>query len=224
VASISLGVVFFNALAGSLAYARMRRIDYASGILFAAAAVPGAIAGALTTAIIPRRLFDAILGVVLVAGAVALVVRRPVTTATRAPRGWSRVVVEADGTTHAFSYDPRLGATVSLVIGYFSSVFGIGGGVLQVPALARLLHFPVHVATATSQFTLAIMALAATLVHVLSGAFQHGVRRTAALALGVVVGAPLGAWLSRRLHGQWILRSLALALALAGFRLLAHAW
>ena len=31
---ISLAVTFFNALSGSLAYARMRRIDYKSGVLF----------------------------------------------------------------------------------------------------------------------------------------------------------------------------------------------
>lgn len=227
VASISLAVVFFNALAGSLAYARLRRIDFTSGMLFAIATVPGAILGALTTAALPRRLFDAILGTVLVVGAVVLVTRRPVTTAPRAPRGrysWSRVVVEADGTTHAFSYDPRVGVAVSLVIGYFSSVFGIGGGVIHVPVLARLLHFPIHVATATSQFTLAVMALTGTIVHIVSGAFQHGVRRTAALSVGVLIGAPVGAWLSSRLHGQWILRSLALALAFVGLRLLAGAW
>ena len=31
-ASISLAVVFFNAASGSIAYARMRRIDYRSGV------------------------------------------------------------------------------------------------------------------------------------------------------------------------------------------------
>ena len=113
---------------------------------------------------------------------------------------------------------------MSLVIGYFSSVFGIGGGVIHVPVLARLLHFPIRVATATSQFTLAVMALTGTIVHIVSGAFQHGVRRTAALSVGVLIGAPFGAWLSSRLQGQWILRSLALALAFVGLRLLASAW
>src|SRR5207344_1929220 len=46
VATISLSVVFVNALSGSLAYARMRRIDYKSGLLFSTATVPGAIVGA----------------------------------------------------------------------------------------------------------------------------------------------------------------------------------
>jgi uncharacterized protein len=52
--SISLAVVFFNALGGSEAYAIMRRIDYKSGLMFAVATIPGAIFGVLTTSYAPR--------------------------------------------------------------------------------------------------------------------------------------------------------------------------
>ena len=64
ITSISLAVVFFNALSGSLAYMRLKRVDYRSGLLFAAATIPGAILGALTTSFIPRPLFDIFLGVI----------------------------------------------------------------------------------------------------------------------------------------------------------------
>jgi uncharacterized membrane protein YfcA len=40
ITSISLAVVFFNALSGTWAYSRMGRIDYKSGIMFAAATIP----------------------------------------------------------------------------------------------------------------------------------------------------------------------------------------
>jgi uncharacterized membrane protein YfcA len=56
--AISLAVVFFNALAGSESYAMMKRIDYKSGLMFAAATVPGAIIGALSTSYVPRHLFN----------------------------------------------------------------------------------------------------------------------------------------------------------------------
>jgi hypothetical protein len=75
IASISLAVVFFNALSGSVAYARMRRIGYKSGLLLSVATIPGAILGALTTSYIPRRTFDAILGVLLVAASALLILR-----------------------------------------------------------------------------------------------------------------------------------------------------
>src|SRR5919109_5440665 len=58
IASISLAVVFFNAASGTVAYARMRRIDYRAGLLFAAATVPGAVLGAYATSLLSRQLFD----------------------------------------------------------------------------------------------------------------------------------------------------------------------
>jgi hypothetical protein len=83
-----------------------------------------------------------------------------------------------------------------------------------------LLNFPVHIATATSHFVLAIMALTGTLVHVAQGVFAHGLRRTAILAVGVLIGAQAGAWLSNRTGGKTIIRGLAVALAFVGIRLI----
>jgi hypothetical protein len=67
----------------------------------------------------------------------------------------------------------------------------------------------------------AIMALAGTVVHIANGSFAHGgIRRTICLALGVLLGAQLGAALSSRVQGRWIIRSLAIALAFVGVRIL----
>jgi uncharacterized membrane protein YfcA len=90
-----------------------------------------------------------------------------------------------------------------------------------VPLLVTVLGFPTHVATATSHFVLAWMALVATLVHVLAGTFHHavGLRRAAALSVGVVFGAQVGAILSQRLTGPVIQRMLAAGLLALGARL-----
>ena len=55
--AISLAVVFFNASSGSAAYARMKRIDYKSGIIFSIATIPGAILGSISTSYINRNVF-----------------------------------------------------------------------------------------------------------------------------------------------------------------------
>jgi len=223
--SISLAVVFLNAPSGSEAYARMKRIDYKSGLIFASAAVPGAILGALNTSYVPRRLFDAVFGILLVAGAVFLLLR-PNPAQARAterhsdPHRMTRHLVEADGETFDYSFKPTVGVVVSLFVGYVSSFLGIGGGIIHVPALVYFLDFPVHVATATSHFILVIMALTGTLVHILTGAFSHGVHHMISLAIGAVLGAQLGAHLSQFLEGNWIIRSLAVALGLVGVRIL----
>lgn len=223
ITGISLAVVFFNTLSGSLAYGRMKRIDYKSGVIFSIATIPGAILGALSTAYVPRRLFDAIFGVLMIAGSLFLLVRP---TSLKQPREddenhhLKRTLVEADGTIHTFSYNPKLGVGLSLFVGYLSSFLGVGGGFIHVPALVHLLNFPVHIATATSHFILAVMTLTGTLVHVATGTFSRGVQMTIFLAIGVLPGAQLGAKLSNRVQGQWIIRSLAVALALVGIRLL----
>jgi hypothetical protein len=223
ITSISLAVVFFNALSGSLAYARHGRIDYQAGRQFALATTPGAILGALSTAYLPRHVFDLVMGVLMIMGA-GVLLWRPLHDERRAATPDARypphTVVERDGSTHTFAYNPRTGIWLSALVGYLSSLLGIGGGIIHVPVLVHLLHFPVHIATATSHFVLAIMAMTGTVVHILTGAFAHGVRRTMALSLGVFVGAQVGAWCSHRLHGVWIIRSLALALGLVGIRLL----
>jgi uncharacterized protein len=224
--SISLAVVFFNALSGSITYARMKRIDYESGILFAAATVPGAILGAIVTTYIPRRLFDGVFGVLLVMVAAVLMFRGKTAEGGfegARPHEVTRTLVEADGTRHTYSYKPAVGIGISLFVGFLSSLLGIGGGIIHVPALVYLMNFPVHVATATSHFVLAVMALTGTGVHVATGAFSSGVRRTVALTIGVLLGAPLGARLSNRVHGGWIIRSLAIGLGFIGFRILLQA-
>ena len=221
IASISLAVVFFNALSGSLAYARMRRIDYRSGLIFASATIPGAILGAFSTAYIPRRFFEALLGILMIAASVFLFLYRRKKLKENKPNGHLvRNLVEKDGTAYTYSYNPIIGVGLSGVIGYLSSFLGIGGGIIHVPVLASILNFPVHVATATSHFVLAIMALTGTIVHIMTGAFSHGIRRTTALAIGVLIGAQVGAILSNRVKSEWIIKGLAIALSFVGVRIL----
>jgi uncharacterized membrane protein YfcA len=224
ITSISLAVVFFNTLSGSAAYARMKRIDYKSGVVFAAATVPGAILGAFTTPYISPRLFDAILGALMIAASIFLLARPTKERKAKmsVPHFFStRHIVEADGTAHTYSFDLKIGIGISLLVGFVSSVLGIGGGIMHVPALTTLLNFPVHVATATSHFVLMVMALTATIAHIADGTFsQTVVQRTAFLAVGVLIGAQLGARLSNRVHGVWILRGLAIALAFVGIRII----
>jgi uncharacterized membrane protein YfcA len=74
VTGVSLAVVFFNAASGSLAYGRMGRINYRAGIVFAIAALPGAVLGVYATSLIPRRVFDGIFGLLLIGTAIYLMI------------------------------------------------------------------------------------------------------------------------------------------------------
>lgn len=209
ITSISLAVTFANATSGSIAYGRMRRISYRYGLIFSAAAIPGAVLGALSTYYVSRWLFNLVFAVLLLAVTVLVFVKAPPAGAPALEIG---VELDRRGLV--------VGIAISVGVGFVSSFLGIGGGVIQVPALAGILGFPVHVATATSHFILAITALVGTAVHIASGTFHHGVHRALVLAAGVVVGAQLGARASQRLHGRIIIRALAVAMAAISVRLL----
>lgn len=230
ITSIALAAVFFNALSGTLAYARLRRIDYRAGWGFALAGIPGAILGALSVGLFSRRIFDPLFAALLIVLAVYLLLRpgsgeRGKGQARSPSSGYTRhTLTDAEGNTYSYAYRERPGLLLSAVIGFVSSVLGIGGGIIQVPVMTNLLGFPAHVATATSQFVLVGMSLVGTLTHIASGQFTTGWRRTAALAVGVVVGAQVGAWLSGHIRGRLILRLLALGLLAVGLRLLLSAF
>lgn len=210
VTAISLAVVFFNAYSGTIAYMRMDRVDYRAGVLFTLAGLPGAVLGTLLVHEIPRSLFDPIFGILLMAIGVTLVA---------SPLGTGGEN-EHDVTAPVSDRRMLVGSVGSAYIGVLSSLVGIGGGIIHVPFLIRVLRMPPHMATATSHFVLTFIALTATVTHVALGEFERGLAQTMYLAVGVMMGAPLGATLSTRLQGSLIVRLLALALCLVGLRLL----
>jgi uncharacterized membrane protein YfcA len=224
--AISLAVVFFNSISGTAAYAHLKRIDYKSGMMMAAATVPGAIFGVITNASIPRRGFEAIFSIFLIGLALFLILRpksdtKPISEKPFTPsRGLTRVFQSVEGLTFEYHYSLWLGLVVFFFLGFIASFLGIGGGSLVVPTLAYLLHFPVFIATGTSQFIVVITTFTATLVHIFHGSFHHGAHRIAALGIGVLIGAQFGAYLSNKISGAWIIRALALAVAVVGVKML----
>jgi uncharacterized membrane protein YfcA len=222
----SLAVVAANATSGAIAYWGQRRIDLRSGLAFALATVPGSVAGALLARSIPRGPFDVAFAAVLLALAVVVLRAQP-PEGPPAPEGraWSRgsrEITDADGTVHRYGVDLPLGIAISFVVGFGSSLLGVGGGFIHVPALIAILGFPVHIATATSHFVLAIMATVATVTHVVAGDLADSWPRAVYLAIGAVAGAQLGARLSTRVKGPVIVRVLAAALVIVALRLAAQ--
>ncbi len=215
----SLALVFLNALSGSVAYIRQRRVDLALGWKFAAATVPGAIGGAFLTRGLSRPGFGAAFGTLLLVIAVLLFFGKAV-----APSGGARLrtLIDAAGAAHVYHVDVWKGVLLSLVVGVVSSVFGIGGGIIHVPFLIVVLGLPVHVATATSHFVLSISAFVGAATFFALG--RVDVVTVALMGLGILAGAQLGARLSVQTDAARIRRILAGSLALVGARMIALAW
>jgi uncharacterized membrane protein YfcA len=117
----------------------------------------------------------------------------------------------------SFRYNRLLGVLLSVIVGFLSSILGIGGGVIHVPMLVYWLGFPTHVATATSHFVLAISSFLGMTLQLLMG----NILLVPALSIGfgAVIGAQFGAQLSLKVQSRPILIMLALALGALGLRL-----
>lgn len=226
VTAISIAVVAANATSGSTAYMRAKRVDYKAGIIFAICTIPGSILGVITTKYIPRGAFDLLFGVILIVLAVFLFFRGKkkavAKEAVAHPSQTHQRLVDKWGEEYDYSYNLKLGMFISVLVGYFSPLLGIGGGIIHVPAMIEWLNFPVHLATATSHFILAIMATVSVIVHTVSGTYNDPLvlKMTLSLIVGVIGGAQLGAFLSRRIQGKFIVKALAISLAIVGIRIL----
>ena len=224
----SLLVVAANAASGSLAYWRQRRIDVRTGLQFALATLPGAILGSFAVDLMSGRLFNLVFGILLVLVSLYLIWRpeRPGNVGGRTQRpeglagwGWTtRHIIDSRGSVFDYGFSRPWGILLSFGVGFLSSILGIGGGIIHVPALITLFDFPAHIATATSHFILSISAATGTVTQLFLGHVRLG--PGVAMACGAIVGAQAGGALSHRVKGRWIVRGLALALLLVGFRLI----
>ena len=103
-------------------------------------------------------------------------------------------------------------------------MLGIGGGPFYVTMLVYALYFPLHVATATTQFMLMIISLSWSSAHFIASGFEHGIFRTLFLGGGVLISTQIGAQLSQRDTGTIISWIMAGGLLLIGIRLVIHAF
>ena len=225
VTAISLAVVFANAASGAAAYAWQRRIDYRSGAWWALAAIPGVIGGALLVGILPRGVFVVVFAMVSAGVATHLIVGRAF-SGYREPisgRGTvSRRLRDRRGQNFIYTFRLRDGLAIAGGMGFVSGLLGAGGGVLQVPLMTIILRFPVHIATATSQFAYALVALEAATAHLATGSLrlEQDLAPAGLIAAGAVAGAQAGARLALRVRGAVILRTLSTALPLVAAWLL----
>jgi uncharacterized protein len=227
ITAISMVVVACNAISGSIAYMRSKRVDYKAGIIFAICTIPGSILGVLTTKVIPRGIFDIIFGIIMLALAGFLFFyggeKESVNKPVSAHKGWiQQHLTDKWGEHYNYAYNLRLGMLLSVFVGYFSPLLGIGGGIIHVPAMSEWLLFPVHIATATSHFILAIMSTVSVIVHYLQGNYNDPlvVKMVIGIVIGVIPGAQLGAYLSRKMNGKYIIKALAVSIGIVGIKIL----
>ncbi|HPC35711.1 MAG TPA: sulfite exporter TauE/SafE family protein [Candidatus Marinimicrobia bacterium] len=105
---------------------------------------------------------------------------------------------------------------LGFVAGMMSGLFGIGGGIIIVPALISIFKYPYKKAVGTSLMALLLpVGLPGVLVYYRAGQLQ--IAPALSIALGLLFGALIGALISIKLPSRLIKRIYGIFLLLAGF-------
>ncbi len=200
----SLVVVFLNALSGTFAYIRQDKVFYKAGLPFALATIPGAFIGSYLTEYFTGESFRLAFGIFILLIATIMLFN------TNPPSN------HLPFHKKTFHFNQKLGIAISTLVGFLSSIFGIGGGAIHVPLMIYALKFPTHIATATSHFVLTISSFIAVISHFLFG----NILMSTALSIGfgAVIGAQIGAKISQKTKPKYIITLLAVMLTLMGLR------
>ena len=97
-------------------------------------------------------------------------------------------------------------------------MFGVGGGVVMVPAMVLWLRMDMKVAVGTSLAVIIPTALAGVIKHQRLGNIHWP--SVAALASLAVVGGYVGAWITGHVSSETLKRGFGVVIILAGLRML----
>jgi uncharacterized membrane protein YfcA len=237
-------VIIFSAISASIAYFRQKRIDYKIGILATFLSVPGAIIGGYATGLIPSQQLAILFSISLFFVGMRMILLPRERSKDVGPKDqkngpvggldkenkkaldgkprhrWKRVIVDAAG--HKFSYESNIIPSLPFffLAGILSGLFGIGGGIVIVPALEVVAGFPMHLAVATSMFTMIFTSISSATTHLLLGhvAFDYVVF----LIIGIVIGAQGGARIAKRMKGSAIERLFGVTMFMIGIYLIIY--
>jgi uncharacterized membrane protein YfcA len=196
----SSAMIVFTAISSTWAYWKQHRIDIRLGLVTAVLTVPSAFAGAfLTTWVTPTQL-------VLIFGVAIIIISLRFLTRERLilrrskvgveTNGWHRRIRDAQGNVSEYYVNLPLGVGFMILGGVAAGFLGIGGGLIIVPVYAMLLSMPIHLAVATSLFSMIFSSISAASGHFLLGNVR--LESAVILGIGIVVGTQVGAHFAAR--------------------------
>ena len=216
----SILCVSIASLSGAISYLRLKIVDIRSTILFAIAAMPGAILAVIGLEKINSAIFNILFALIL--SLTGLYVYWSPSKSEKDNNSkkfentkktlWitKREINSSSGEKFRYIFIEPIATSVNIIFGFISSFFGIGGGPLRTPTLVYFFNFPVKVAAATSVATMSIYTLFGSFAHYLNGNVE--VSAVIPLGLGGIIGSQIGVIISKRLKGRLVMKLLSVAM------------
>lgn len=215
--SVSLVTVAVTACIGFIQRARLKQVEFSTGILFGIAGILGAPLGSLIAAqfseFVLLSLFSLLMLIIAAkmwTASIAHEHRPPVKSVDESGAICSR---SADGKLCITSPCAMLLGSIGFGAGILAGMFGVGGGFIIVPALVSFASMGMQKAIGTSLLVITVVGVSGTASQVLTGNMLPW-NVTIVFTLGSILGLQLGTKLSTRLHGRVLQRLFAVAILL----------
>jgi hypothetical protein len=207
-AAISLCTVIATSSSVSAGRAGTQLINLRLGMVLEVATVAGGLLGGLTATLFSEAALQRLFAVVatLTAGAVLSRINRRnviLDLSVNPGRLGGRFFDEESGAT--VTYQVRrlpVALFASFVAGNVSSLLGLGGGILKVPALNTWCGVPVRAAAATSAFMIGVTATGGAIIYF--GRGDLPALLAAPAVLGVQLGSLVGLRMAGRISARWL--------------------
>ncbi|MGH7119896.1 MAG: TSUP family transporter [Acetobacteraceae bacterium] len=231
--TLAIGASIVSVIATSsgaaAAYVRDRMTNLRVGMFLEIATTLGAICGALLSTFLDAQVLFIVFGLVLLISALPLIMR----LGEELPEGvknhrWAEKLrlpsTYPDRRTHTdVSYHVahiKSGFSMMYVAGLMSGLLGIGSGTFKVLAMDTAMRLPMKVSTTTSNFMIGVTAAASAGIFFQRGDIDPVI--AAPVALGVLLGATVGAHLLERMSNVRVRMVFVPVIALVALNMLAR--
>jgi uncharacterized membrane protein YfcA len=172
--ALSLSAIMANSIVSSNEYLKKDFVELRLVVPLAIFAAVGAVAGSSVSPYIPGGYLKLVFSIFLLYTVYSLLKKKENMAASRKKAEPNLPLVCA----------------IAFFAGVVSSLTGVGGGILIIPAIYLVLNYSIHVARGTSAFTIGIIATAGSVVYLIQGILL--VEYVGPVMLGMMFGAWLG--------------------------------
>jgi uncharacterized membrane protein YfcA len=199
----SLISVVATSAGASVAFVRDGWTNLKVAMVLECATVTGAVIGAYLAGVVPTYVLELLFAAMMLQSAYFTITKRGDDILTKGDPLAERLELAGDmpdqggKTVHYEVVKVPQGGALMVVAGLMSGLLGIGSGALKVMAMDYIMHLPLKVSSATSNFMIGVTAGAGALVFLARGDVATTI--AAPVAIGVTVGALTGSRVLPRL-------------------------
>ena len=217
---ISLAAVGVMSFIGFLERWRVRQVELRTGLVFAVAGMLGAPVGSWLSGLIPETVILTLFAILMLIVALRMWSKAVATASGGLPVACSTDAADVDGPACRRDINGHLLltsrcawllATIGIVTGVLSGLFGVGGGFVIVPALVLFSGMAIHRAVGTSLLVITLVSVSGIASHLIAGR-TISVDIMALFVVGGVTGMFLGNRAGRHLSGPALQKIFAAAI------------